>query len=259
MRRYAMRSAAGLLLGLALAGLGCATTGKASPEDAAKAKSRMDIGGDHLKNGRSALALREFLAAEKLDPKNAQVQYALADAYLARGKKELSEQHVRRSLELFPEYHDARLFLAALMLLERRYAETIPECDRLIDDPTYESPWSALTNRAWAEYKLGRAQQARESLNLAREYRRNYLPAILALAILEGDSGRKSEAIRLYQEIIALNPGATVESEVNYRLGKTYMDLGKRREARGHLTTSVARAPGSRWAKRSQVYLKKLH
>src|SRR6185436_11634764 len=97
---------------------------------------------------------------------------------------------------------------------------------RLVDDPTFPSPWRALTNRAWAEYKLKRVKEARESLQLAREYRSNYLPAILALAILESDAGRQSEAIHLYQEIIALNPGAAVESEVNYRLGKTYLALG---------------------------------
>jgi hypothetical protein len=46
---------------------------------------------------------------------------------------------------------------------------------------------------------------------------------------------------------------------VNYRLGTIYVALGKSREARGHLTTSVARAPESPWAKRSQESLKKLH
>jgi hypothetical protein len=35
--------------------------------------------------------------------------------------------------------------------------------------------------------------------------------------------------------------------------------LGKKREAMGHLTTSVARAPESQWAKKSQEYLKQLH
>jgi Tfp pilus assembly protein PilF len=240
--------------------VGCATLfGVTSEQDARKAVSRLEVGGDHFKNGRSALALREYLAAEKLDPKNAQVQYALADAYLARGKQAESEQHVRRALELFPDYHDARLFLSALLLIQNRYAETSAECNRLIDDPTFPSPWRALTNRAWAEYKLGHEPQARESLGLAREYRRNYWPAALALAIIEGDTGHRPEAIRLYQEIIALNPGAMAESEVNYRLGAIYAALGKSREARGHLTTSVARAPESQWAKRSQEYLKTLH
>jgi tetratricopeptide (TPR) repeat protein len=72
---------------------------------------------------------------------------------------------------------------------------------------------------------------------------RNYLAAILALAILESESGRKVEAIRLYQEIIGMNPGSSVESEVNYRLAEIYVKLGKRREATRHLTTSVASAP----------------
>ena len=227
--------------------------------DAAKSSSRLEIGSDHLANGRSALALREFLAAEKLDPNNARVQYALADAYLARGKRDLAEQHVRRSLALFPDYHDARLFLAALLLLDSRYAEAIAECDKLVDDPTYEAPWSALTNRAWAEYKLGRVDQARETLAQAREFRQDYWPATLSLAILEQESGRRSEALRLYHDIIAQGPGASVESEVNYRIAELYVKLGKRREAVGHLTTSVARAPESQWAKKSQEYLKRLH
>ncbi|MGH7336923.1 MAG: tetratricopeptide repeat protein, partial [Myxococcota bacterium] len=233
------------LLGLAAGQLGCAALGATSEQNARKATSRLEVGSDHLTNGRSALALREFLAAEQFDPKNARVQYALADAYLARGKRAEAQLHVRRALEIFPDYHDARLFLSALLLMNKRYAEAIPECERLIDDPTFPSPWRALTNRAWAEYKLGRAKDARESLDLARDYQRDYWPATLALAIVEGDAGRRSEAIRLYQDIIAQNPGPAVESEVNYRIAEIYVSLGKRREAMGHLTTSVARSPES--------------
>jgi type IV pilus assembly protein PilF len=248
-----------LVSAIAASGLGCATMTGASDQDARRAASHVQVGGDHLSNGRSALALREFLAAEKLDPKNAQVHYALADAYLARGKRVESEKHARRALELFPDYHDARLFLTALLLVEKRYAEAIPECDRLVDDPTFEAPWRALTNRAWAEYKLGRGKEARDSLAQAREFRKNYWPATLALAIFEGDAGRRAEAIRLYKDIIALAPGPAVESEVNYRIAEIYVKLGRRKEAMGHLTTSMARAPESHWAKKSQAYLKQLH
>src|SRR5215470_15220121 len=125
MRRIGTRwLCAGLALLIATSGLGCATiTGGTRAEDARKAASHVQVGSDHLANGRSALALREFLAAEQLDPKNAQVQYGLADAYLARGKRADSEKHARRALQLFPDYHDARLFLTALLLVEKRYAE----------------------------------------------------------------------------------------------------------------------------------------
>ncbi len=262
MRRRNMRSSWILIFFAWTAlGTGCATSGmKAEKElNTRKANSHVEIGGDHLANGRSALALREFLAAEKLDPENATVHYGLGDAYLSRGKRKLAEKHIRRALELFPEYHDARLFLSALLLMQERYAEAAAECDILIDDPTFQAPWRALTNRGWALYKLGREDEARDTFLLAREYLREYWPATLALAIVEGETGKRLEAIRLYREIIAQEPGATVESEVNYRLAEIYVALGKRREAMGHLTTSVARAPDSPWAKKSKEYLKILN
>lgn len=250
----------GLLCGLLVAALGCATQGAPERENASRrAGSHLEIGGDHLANGRSALALREFLAAEKLDPNNARVHYAVAEGYMARGKRVEAEAHLRRSLELFPGYQDARLSLSALLLMERRYAEAAAECDVLIDDPTFPSPWRALTNKGWAEFKLGRTTEARETLSVAREYRQDYWPASLALAIVEGDRGQRLEALRLLRDIIALEPGAAVESEVNYRIAEIYVALGKRREAMGHLTASVARAPEGPWAKKSQEYLKLLH
>jgi type IV pilus assembly protein PilF len=250
-----------LCIGLGLGSGGCATASarRESEHNARKAASRVEVGSDYLSHGQSALALREFLAAERLDPENAKVHYALGDAYLARGKRDEAERHLRRALEIFPDYHDARLFLSALLLMEKEYAEAAEQCKTLIDDPTYEAPWRALTNRGWGLFKLGRTEEARLAFDQAREYRHQYWPATLALAILEAETGKRLEAIRLYREIIAQGPGANVESEVNYRLGEIYVALGKRREAMGHLTTAVARAPDSTWAKKSQEYLKILH
>ena len=262
MRGREIRRAWTLFLALlAATATGCIMSG---PQDqpsyaARKADSHLATGIDHLSNGRSALALREFLAAEKLEPRNARVHYALSDAYLARGKREEAQKHLRRALDIYEDHHDARLSLSALLLTERRYEEAIEECDWLIDDPTFPEPWRALSNRAWAEYKLGRVEAARESLELAREYRADYWPASLALAILENDEGRRLEAVRLLRDVIQLDPGPTVESEVNFRLAEIYVALGKRREAMGHLTASVARAPEGPWAKKSQEYLKLLH
>jgi Flp pilus assembly protein TadD len=74
-------------------GMGCATQATKAEKNlnSRKASSHVEIGGDHLANGRSALALREFRAAEKLDPDNATVHYGLGDAYLSRGKRKLAE------------------------------------------------------------------------------------------------------------------------------------------------------------------------
>ena len=259
-RSLRMRGAALALAALTAGALGCATTSRADREHAVrKAASHLELGVDHLANKRGARALREFMAAEQLDPKNARVHYALSEAYLAQGKPKDAERHLERALELAPAYHDARQSLAALLLISGRSEEAIRHCNRLIDDPTYSSPWAALTNRAWAEYKLERADVARESLQLAREYRADYWPAALALAMIENDEGRRTEAIRLYHDILSMEPGPEVESEVNYRLAEIHVALGNRRQALGHLSTSVARLPSGPWAKKSQEYLKLLH
>jgi type IV pilus assembly protein PilF len=258
-RRLAALCGATLLLALPLLG-GCATSSaRAEQEDnARKAASRLDLGGEHLRQGRQAMALREFLTAEKLDPKNPQIQRALGEAYLAQNKRVESELHYRRALELHPAFHDARLALSALYILEERYAEAAAECRILVDDPTFAEPWRALANAGFAELQTGNLADARTHLKLAREFRRDYWPATLTLAQVELKEGRRLEAIGLLREVLELTPGSAVEAEANYRIAEIYISLGQRREAVGHLTTARSQAPDGVWGRRSEEYLKLL-
>jgi type IV pilus assembly protein PilF len=256
--RYAI--AAVCLVVVTLLATGCATAQKQAEERQRlrKANSHLDIGIGYLESERAALALREFLVAEKLDPRNARVQYALGEAYLAQGKLDECEIHLKRALELFPDYHDARLSLSALYLMRERYAETVEQCDLLVADPTFQGPYRALANRGLAQLNMGRSAEARKSLELALDYNAQYWPALLTLATLEAEQGHRLEAIGLLQQILELEPGPRVESEVNYRLAEIYISLGKRQRAIGHLSTSVTRAPEGPWAAKSQEYLKLL-
>ena len=260
-RRGVRYATAAVCLGLALLlTTGCATAQKQAEERQRlrKANSHLDIGVGYLESGRTALALREFLTAEKLDPRNARIQYALGEAYLARSKMEESELHLKRALELYPDHHDARLSLTAVYLLQERHQEVIEQCDVLLDDPTFPAPYRALGNRGLAQMRMGRSHEARESLELALDYSAQYWPALLTLATLEAKEGHRLEAIGLLQQILQLDPGPRIESEVNYRLAEIYISLGKRQRAIGHLSKSVARAPEGPWAAKSQEYLKLL-
>jgi len=262
-----MRSHAKLLSTLAVCLLlgapfttGCAgTAAKEQQElDARKAISHLDIGGDHLAHGRQALALREFMAAEQLDPKNPKVQNALAEAYLAQGKREDSEKHYRRAIELFPDFHDARLSLAVLLILEQRYPEAQILCKALLDDPTFPAPWRALANLGFAEMQMGQLAPAREHLKLALEYQKSYWPATLSLAQLELKEGHRREAIGLLREVLDLTPGPAVQAQANYQIAEIYISLGQREQAVAHLSSAVQQTPDGLWGKRSEEYLKLL-
>ena len=256
------RAALGLLVLLLLPALsGCASSGAKQAEaahQARRATSHLNLGADHLHNGRGALALREFLLAQSLDPRNPRIQYALGEAYPAQQKPEEAEQHFLQALALHEAHHDSRLSLSALYIVQGRYEEAVAACQTLLDDPTFPAPWRALANRGWSEYRLGQAAKARTSLELAREYSSNYWPAMLSLAVIEAEEGHRLEAIGLLQEVIEIGPGPRAEAEANYRLAENYIALGKRARAVGYLTAAVARAPEGEWARRSEEYLKLL-
>ena len=239
---------------------GCATAGQRAAEEAnaKRARSHYDIGVDHVSNGRLEMGLREFLAATSLSPRNAQYQHALGLAYFQKEHYQEAEQCLRKALEVAPDYHDARFNLSGLLLARARWEEARVEAERLYADPTFPGPWRALSNRGWAEYKLGRVEEARATFGLARKFNPAYWPALLNLGILESEQGTRPEAIQLFEAVLAQQPGPGAEAEANFRLGVIYASLGKKSRAVEYLTAAVVKTPSGRWGKKSEEALKLL-
>lgn len=249
-----------LCSGLLLFAAGCTTPAQreARELDRRRAQSHFNIGVDHLKSGRAALALRELRKAAVLDEVNPEIRYALADAYLRKKRFPDAEAELLKALELRPDYHDARVSLSALYIHLERYAEAIAQCEILMEDPTFPSPWQALTNRGWADFKLGQIEPARRSFEEAFEFNDRYWPALLNLGILASEEGKRSEAIRLFEQVLELRPSNNAAAEVNYHLGQLYADAGQRDRARGHLRKAVVQDPDGPWGRKSEAYLKQL-
>ena len=239
---------------------GCATSASRAQAqlEIKKARSHLELGIDHLQNGRVALGLRDMLIAESLDPKNARIQLALAEAYKRKGRVEEAEQHLLRVLELHPPYHEARLMLSTLYIHSERYEEAIAQTGVLLDDPTFPGSWRALTNQGWAQFRLGLILEARRDLELSLEYNRKYWPTLLNLGILEAQEGHRLEAIGLFGEMIDLDPRPSAQAEVHYRLAEIYVSVGQRERAVDHLVTAASQAASGPWGKKSEEYLKLL-
>jgi Tfp pilus assembly protein PilF len=243
-----------------LLGLGCASSTHKADDDLRlrRANSHFNLGIDYLRNNRMALALRELLFAEELDPENPRIHQALGDAYVMRGKPVEAEQHYLRTLEIEPTLHEARLNLSSLYNQLNRYEESLVHTSMLADDATFSGPWRALANKGFAEYQLGQIEEARSSLGLGLEYRNDYWPTLLYLGILEMEEGRQREAIGFFQQVLEQDPALTVQAQTNYRIGEIYIALGKRQKAIGHLQAAVAQTPGGPWGVKSEEYLKLL-
>jgi len=252
-----LRCVVALLVLLALPG--CATTAADRSEAELRAKqanSHFELGVDHLENGRYANGLRELLVAETLQPKNPRIHAALAEAYMRKGKVVEAETHLVRALEIDPKYHDARLNLSGLFLMIGRYQEASVQAQILVDDATFPGVWRAYTNRGIAEMHLGNSAAAREQLDLAIEYSKNYWPALLSLGILEQKEGRLADAIAYFRKTLEQKSAPRARAEANYRMAEIYVSLGKRDEAVDHLMAAVAQTPEGEWGRKSEEYLK---
>jgi type IV pilus assembly protein PilF len=249
-------------LACAMLAFGCATDASRAQAhaDMQRARSHYDIGADHIRSGQYEMALREYLAAVSLQPLNPDYQLATGLAYVRKQRFREAEAHMRRALEIAPTFHDARFNLSTLMIGVGRYEDARVEAQRLYDDPTYPAPWRALSNRGWAEYKLGRVADARETFALARKFNPTYWPALLNLGILESEQGRRPEAIQLFEALVSQRPppNAELAAEANFRLGEIYVSLGKPNRAAEYLTAAVMKAPSGPWGRKSEQALKQL-
>ncbi len=251
---------AGAALLLAMIASGCASSPGAEQvfAEERKARSHYSQAIEHLRVGRTALAIRDLQAAEQIDPKDPWIHVAMAEAFRLRGLPDEAEEHLRRALEIKPGMQPARLNLSALHVQSGQYEAAIAEADDLLEDPTFPVPWKALANKGWAQYKLGRSGEARKSLELALEYHDGFWPARLSLAVIDAEQGRRLDAIRNLEAVLQERTGPLAQAEAHYRLAEIYISLGNRAKAVKHFTqASTTRASGE-WGKRSAEYLERL-
>jgi len=223
-----------------------------------RARMHFQMGLDNLRGNRAPQAIGELLTAERFDPLDAQIQFALAEAYRQQGRQAETEAHLVRALQIDPNFHQARFNLAAIYIQAERTEEAVTMLNQLLVDPTFPSPWRALTNLGWAEYRLGRLDAAHQHLTLAIDYRPDYWPARLNLAILEAERGNRDEAIEHFQRVLEGKPSASAEAEVRYRLAEQLVSRGDKMAAVRQLNVASGMQPSGQWSKRSAEYLKTL-
>ena len=247
---------------LALAGTGCASSGGGSAlteGDARIAVAKRNVGIDHLASGRTPMAIRELRVAHDLNPEDPVTIHWLGEAYRRRGLFDKALENFLKAVDQIPDDPDLHLNLAGLYVQLKRYPEAIEQYQILIDDPTFSAPWRAYSNKGWAELQLGHTQEARDSLEEALAYRPTYWPARLNLGILDKQEGRDLQAIVNFERVLERKVGRSAEAETHYRLGETYVSMGRRDKAVHYFRLAAERAPYERWGRESEEYLKLLH
>jgi Tfp pilus assembly protein PilF len=254
------------VLGATLLGIGCIHSGPRpfEPDQERVAASMRDVGIDLLNQGRTAMAIRKLSQARIRNPKDPITYQTLGEAYRRKGMLEEAKANLLKSLELNEDsqdynYQEALLNLSALYIQLGQYEAARQQCEKLVADPTFSTPWRALTNLGWAEFKLGRLGLARTSFEEALDFYPRYPQAHLNLGMLDQREQRWLAAIRHYElaaDSSLMAPDGIAQA--NFHIAEIYVSMGDREKAIAHFGVALERSPYGRWGEQSQSYLELL-
>ncbi|MGB9616342.1 MAG: tetratricopeptide repeat protein, partial [Desulfomonilaceae bacterium] len=160
----------GFLLVMALAPSGCIPTkNKAAPQTQASYQLHYQLGINHLAEGQTPQAIKELLAAQAIQPNNADIEHALGLAYQRKGLYDEAIAQYKKALSLDPKLTEAVNNLGTAYLAKGSYDEAIAQFQKCLADPSYSTPEKAA-------YNLGVAYFNKKDLDKAIEY---YEKAIL--------------------------------------------------------------------------------
>ncbi len=220
--RSGLRWTASIVLILAWGAVGC----KRSPE--ADAALHMSAGIQRAQSGDYARAILEFRNAARSTPKDPAPYYRVALCYLELDEAPGAILNLRKAVDLNPDFLEAQLKLADMLVATRRPEAVALAVERLNGTlARHPGHTGALELRAQAELALGKIDDADRTLaQLPGEGRHGNAGRLRALV----EIGRKNNnaAEELLKEGYAREPNS---ADAALALGRFYRISGRRAEA----------------------------
>ncbi|MBM3236723.1 tetratricopeptide repeat protein [Candidatus Poribacteria bacterium] len=172
-------------------------------------------------------AENECNKAQKLDDKNPDVYFLLGRINLIRDKKEDAKRNFEKAVELEPDYLNAQINLADIAFKANDYKSAINVCKELVRLRPYEPQYHYFLGKAYLND--GQMDTAVEHFQTAVKIYDKYISARRALVEIYKYQKKLDEAVKEYNEILALNPPDAMRIRGN--LADIYLKLGKYKEA----------------------------
>jgi type IV pilus biogenesis/stability protein PilW len=227
---------------------GCST----SEQDRQKAILHTRLGLQYLQQGDSTSALRELMTAQKYNPEDAGVHYALGWAYSAKSLFPQALESYREALRLDPKYTDARNAIGAIHLETGQWDAAIAEFEPVLKDLLYPTPYYVINNIGWAYYKKGDLRRAIESFQKAVSLKPDFGLAFYNLGLAYRDNKQPGEAIKAFRNTLVLVPNL---ADAHLQLGVLLFNEQQPAEAQKSFQEVIRLAPGSENARLAQQYL----
>jgi Tfp pilus assembly protein PilF len=160
--------------------ISCASTDSKEKASALhQAQLHQEIGMGYLKGKNYPAALKQLMTANKLAPNNPEILNNLAIAYHYRGRTDVAEKVLRKSLSLSKNYTEARNNLARILIENKKYSQAIKHLLIAREDLTYQHPEKVHANLAETYFHLGDYENANKEADLALQVNRHMCLALI--------------------------------------------------------------------------------
>lgn len=219
---------------------GCAS--QSSQSVAKQVEATRELGVVLMNEGRPREALREFLNAQRMDPKDVKVQDYLGLTLLTLEKPAEAVTHFQNAVKIDPAYLNAKNNLGSAYLALEQWDQAIGVFNDLLADLTYPTPWKPAAGLGWAYFNKGSMAKAREYYLMSLDQSPTHAIAWRGLGRVCLEEGAPEEAASCLEKAVALAP---YFAEAYFDLGEAYVQSGHRGKAREAWEKVCPLAPGS--------------
>lgn len=230
----------------------CAST--PGPRERDYAQLHTQMGNGHFEKGDYPRALNEFLIALKLDPTNAVIHNNIGLAYSAQKRYLLAIRHLKKALELSPQYTEARNNLARIQIDFGDYKPARTNLQIVFKDLTFPHPQRAWLNLGLLEFKLDNFQQAQVAFLTALRLDDSSCFAYTYYARSTQGMKEYRQAIPMYEKAIQLC-GKGTPGDILYYSALNLFQAGDRLRAQSRLESYLEKYPLSENRQRAQNLL----
>ncbi|HYA15102.1 MAG TPA: tetratricopeptide repeat protein [Syntrophales bacterium] len=221
----------------------CAT----SPWKQEQADSHMNIGIAYLGSDRYTDALKEFLEAEQLSPRDPQVHYYLGITYRGKSLNDKAAAEFKRALSLKPDYSEAHNNLGTIYLDMKLWDDAIDSFKNALSNTLYDTPDKALFNMGLAYHGKGEYQKALNSFQEAKNRSPHTIPESVIdfyMGVNCYDQGDLERAVQYFKSSLNGAP-AFLEAQSRYWLGQTYIKMHNWEKAKAEFKAVIKISPES--------------
>jgi Tfp pilus assembly protein PilF len=163
------------LLGIALGGAACGTTGTGRVlSSSERADLFLESAQAAFRDGDLPATFQALREAESLQPKNPEIHHLRGLAFYARQELKSAESSVRRALELGPKASNLKTTLGRILIDLGRDREAIPVLEEAGKDPTYSEAYKPLTSLGILYYRRNQWSEAKREFDRAIQLQPQY-------------------------------------------------------------------------------------